>query len=120
GSTVTLSGSTVSGGTLETASGGEILFQSGTLDGSNGHTVTNTGSVAVAAGYTLNPLGTISNTGTIALNNNSHLVIDTGGVTLAGSGNVTLSDSTGSNQNIIGNGTSDPRSETDRSGQTCC
>jgi hypothetical protein len=29
GSTVTLSGSTVSGGTLETAIGGKILFQSG-------------------------------------------------------------------------------------------
>jgi hypothetical protein len=51
-------------------------------------------------------LGTISNTGTIALNGNSHLIVDTGGVTLAGSGNVTLSDSTGSGYNIIGNGTS--------------
>jgi hypothetical protein len=68
--------------------------------------VTNTGSVAVAAGYTLNSLGAINNTGTIALNNNSHLVVGTGGVTLAGSGNVMLSDSTGSNQNIIGSGTS--------------
>jgi probable HAF family extracellular repeat protein len=109
GSTVSLTGdgTRVSGGTLETASGGEILVYGGvTLDGSNGHTVTNTGSVAVVAGYTVHLLGTISNTGTIALNNNSHLVVDTGGVTLAGSGNVTLSDSAGSGYNIIGNGAS--------------
>jgi hypothetical protein len=115
GSTVTLTGSgfgagsttanaSVSGGTLETGSGGEILVYDGvTLDGSNGHTVTNTGSVAVVAGDTVNLLGTINNTGTIALNNNSYMIVDTGGVTLAGSGNVTLSDSVAGG-NIVGNG----------------
>ena len=106
GSTVTLENDSVSGGTLETAGGGEIVVGGGTFDGSNGHTITNTGSVAVVAGTTLSLVGTINNTGTIALNNNSHLIIDTGGVTLAGSGNVTLSDSPGSGYNIFGNGTS--------------
>jgi hypothetical protein len=106
GSTVTFWGNgretTVSGGTLKTGSGGEILIgRDVTLDGSNGHTVTNTGSVALDAGYTLNLLGTISNAGTIAVNGNQ-MVVDTGGVTLAGSGNVTLSDNTANT--IIGNG----------------
>jgi hypothetical protein len=102
GSIVTLESHTVSGGTLETASGGEILVYNETFDGSNGHTVTNTGSVAVVANYTLSLLGTISNTGTIALNNSSHIVVDTGGVTLAGSGNITLADNTA--DSILGNG----------------
>jgi hypothetical protein len=52
-------------------------------------------------------LGTINNTGTITLNGSpngsSHIVVDTGGATLAGSGSVTLSDRTGNS--IIGNGT---------------
>ena len=104
GSIVTLESKTVSGGTLETANGGEILVYNETFDGSNGHTLTNTGSVAVVTPYTLFLLGTISNTGTITLNDSSHIVVDTGGATLAGSGNVTLSDSTANS--IIGNGTS--------------
>jgi hypothetical protein len=104
GSILNMDKTTVSGGTLETGSGGEFYLGNDTLDGSNGHTVTNTGSVVVAPGYTLSLLGMISNTGTIALNNPSHILVDTGGVTLAGSGNVTLSDSTGNS--IIGNGAS--------------
>ena len=114
GSTVSLNGTAVSGGTLETGNGGEIIVSSGdvTFNGSNGHALTNTGSVVVNPGYVLTLLGTIKNTGTIALQSNSYntpayIEIGPGGVTLAGSGNVTLSDSTGSNQNnIIGNGTS--------------
>jgi hypothetical protein len=97
GSTVVLNG-TVSGGTLETGSGGEILANGAFLDGSNSHTVTNTGSVVVANGLAL--LGTISNTGTIALNN--HITVEAGGATLAGSGNFILSDSTGNS--ILGFG----------------
>jgi hypothetical protein len=99
GSIVTLS-ATVSGGTLETGSGGKILFNGVTLDGSNGHAVTNTGSV-VDNGSIL--LGTISNTGTIALNG-SVISVGTGGVTLLGTGSLTLSDST--ENSIIGSGTS--------------
>jgi hypothetical protein len=103
GSTVSLegqlgNGNTVSGGTLETGSGGQILVYGGeTLDGSNGRTVTNTGSLVIVAANTVNLLGTINNTGTIEAD--GYIVVDTGGVTLAGSGNVTLS-------SIFGNGTS--------------
>jgi hypothetical protein len=54
-------------------------------------------------------LGTINNTGTIALNGSpngsSHIIIGAGGATLAGSGSVILSDNTTGNT-IIGNGTS--------------
>jgi probable HAF family extracellular repeat protein len=105
GSTVTFAGTTVGGGTLKTTGGGQILIEGGTFDGSNGHTVTNTGSVGLDPFYTLSLLGTISNTGTIALNNGSHTIVGTGGVTLAGSGNVTLSDTTGTNT-ISGSGIS--------------
>jgi hypothetical protein len=99
GSTVTVE-NTVSGGTLETGSGDVILVDNAILDGSNGHTVTNTGNVVVN-GTTL--LGTISNTGTIALNDGV-IAVGTGGVTLAGAGSLTLSDNTGNT--IIGNGAS--------------
>jgi hypothetical protein len=93
---------TVSGGTLETANGGQILVQYATFDGSNGHTVTNTGNVQLNDGN-LFLLGTTNNVGTIALNNSSHIIVNTGGATLAGSGSVILSDSTGNS--IISNGT---------------
>jgi hypothetical protein len=102
----------VSGGTLETGSGGGQIFVYGdvTLDGSNGHPVTNTGSLSaypnpnVDSNLTL--LGTINNTGTIALNLSSvqTITVGTGGVTLAGSGSVTLPDTTANE--IIGAGTS--------------
>jgi hypothetical protein len=59
GSTVTLNNISLSGGTLETSGGGQILVNNGTVDGSNGHTVTNTGNVVF---YGVNLLGTISNT----------------------------------------------------------
>jgi hypothetical protein len=100
GSNVTIQGGggTLSGGTLETSGGGQILVNGMTIDGSNGHTVTNTGSV-VLSNVVL--LGTISNTGTIAVNN---IVIGAGGATLAGSGNFTFLDSTG--DTISGTGTS--------------
>jgi hypothetical protein len=97
----------LSGGTLKTSGGGKIILQSETIDGSNGHTVTNTGSVLLS-GATL--LGTINNTGTIAAGTpqnsgiNYSILVGAGGATLAGSGNITLSDSTTSE--IIGNGTS--------------
>jgi hypothetical protein len=122
GSFVNLEGSTVSGGTLKTASGGEILIQGGTLDGSNGHTVTNTGSVEVLDNN-LFLLGTINNLGTIALNGPSHIIVGTGGVTLAGSGNVTLFDGTATT--ILGNGanttlTNQNQSTHRRYGCKCC
>jgi hypothetical protein len=101
-SIVALYNDTVSGGTLETGSGGEIAVGDVTLDGSNGHAVTNTGSVVLGGAYTLNLLGTIRNTGTIAQVVGSHIAVGTGGATLAGSGSVTLSDS----NTIIGTGTS--------------
>jgi hypothetical protein len=89
---------TLSGGTLKTSGGGKIILQDGeTIDGSNGHTVTNTGSILV---NDVNLLGTISNTGTIAC---GVLAVGSGGATLAGSGTVTLLDS---NATIFGSGTS--------------
>jgi len=88
---------TLSGGTLKTTGGGQILISAETIDGSNGRTVTNTGNVLVNGAILL---GTISNTGTIALNDG--IAVGAGGATLAGSGNVTLSDST--TNSILGNG----------------
>jgi hypothetical protein len=99
----------VSGGTLETGSAGEIfLYGYVTLDGSNGHTVTNTGSVSgySTANTNLTLLGTINNTGTIALTDSSGqtITVGTGGVTLAGNGSITLPDTTANE--IFGSGTS--------------
>jgi hypothetical protein len=98
---VSISGGSVSGGTLETTGGGQILIGGETVDGSNGHTVNNTGSVLSEGGMTL--LGTISNTGTIA-GQGGVLYIATGGATLSGSGSVTLADATSST--IEGSGAS--------------
>jgi hypothetical protein len=108
GSTVTLENDSVSGGTLETAGGGEIVVGGVTFDGSNGHTVNNTGNVVVSSNVSLTLLGTINNSGTIALNGSSpylsSIIVGAGGVTLAGSGSVTFSDNT--TNEIIGSGTS--------------
>ena len=102
GSNVTIQGGgTLSGGTLETTSGGQILITAETIDGSNGHTVTNTGGVSV---NNVILLGTINNTGTIAVSNNNQIVVGTGGATLAGSGSVTVFDNTANG--ITGNDTS--------------
>jgi hypothetical protein len=119
---VGISGGTLSGGTLKTTGGGQISISHETIDGSNGHTVTNTGSLLVD-GVTL--LGTINNTGTITLNggtiavgaggatvnntgtialNDAVIPVGAGGLTLAGSGSVAFNDSSA---NIIaGTGTS--------------
>jgi hypothetical protein len=99
GSNVTIQSGTLSGGTLETSGGGKIILQSETIDGSNGHAVTNTGSVLVNGIV----LGTINNTGTIATV--SGIVVGAGGATLAGSGNVTLPDTTGNTINGLGTST---------------
>jgi hypothetical protein len=100
GSRVTIQSGTLSGGTLETSGGGQIVITHETVDGSNGHTVTNTGSVG--GNFTL--LGTINNTGTIGL---GVLSVGTGGATLAGSGNVILPDTnppSATGYEIIGSG----------------
>jgi hypothetical protein len=116
------SASSLSGGTLKTTGGGQILISSSTIDGSNGHAVTNTGSLIVGGDYLL---GTIDNTGTITLNggtlavaaggatinntgtialNGAAIPVGAGGLTFAGSGSVTFNDS--SSNIIAGTGTS--------------
>jgi hypothetical protein len=109
GGNVYLQGGTIQGGTLTTTGGGNIVENgSGTLDGST-NTVTNTGTVAVADNTTLRLLGTIANTGTLALNSGGNTTVasigpstGTGTVTLTGGGQVVLGNG---GQNIIEGGT---------------
>ncbi len=105
GAHVDLSSATIKGGTLETVNGGLIqtVNNGSTLDGTTS-AVNNIGVLSILNGTSLGLLGTINNTGTIALNANSNnnftdLIIGTGGiVTLTGSGGVTL---TGESNNRI-------------------
>ncbi|NMC74692.1 MAG: choice-of-anchor D domain-containing protein, partial [Geobacteraceae bacterium] len=88
GSKVILSGSTVSGGTLNTSGGGSIELQSATLSN-----LAINGQVAVQNGQTGYLEGTITNTGTLRLNSAggaTDLRIN-GDVTLAGPGSLTMS-----------------------------
>ena len=99
GGTVYINGGTVTGGTLKSlgtgANAGAIVSNSGTLV-----SLTNAGAIQVNNAQALFLQGTITNTGTIALNsagNGTYLFID-GNVTLNGAGSVTLSNNT---QNFI-------------------
>jgi hypothetical protein len=105
GGNVYLQGGDLRGGTLSSSGGAAITVQggySGTLDGTT-NAVANTGTVAVNNQGTLAVLGSIVNTGMIALqstNQNTDLVIGpttgtAGTVTLSGAGTLTLSDNFG-------------------------
>ena len=104
-------GQTITGGTFTTSSGGVIYSgNSTTLDGTNGNTITNKGTLAV--NVTSNVQGTINNTGTFQILSNSGQagVNIPGGqtFTLMGSGNLTMGDGTSNtynNQNYISGGT---------------
>jgi len=90
GSTVILLG-TVSGGTLKTSGTGTIQCQNGTLDGT-ANTPTNTGMFIVSNQYNLITQGTINNTGTIALGDQSCIEMSQP-TTLTGAGKVTMTSS---------------------------
>ena len=99
GSKVVLSGSTITGGTLNTASGGIIELQGATLTN-----LTSNGQVAVQNGQTANLEGTIINNGDLQMNStgsDTNLRIN-GDVTLSGTGNLTMGNS---DRNRIYNGT---------------
>ncbi len=95
-------GQTITGGTFTTSKGGVIYSgNSTTLDGTNGNTITNKGTLAV--NVTSNVQGTINNTGTFEILSNSGQagVNIPGGqtFTLMGSGNLTLGDGTNNSYN---------------------
>ncbi len=104
-------GQTITGGTFTTSKGGVIYSgNSTTLDGTNGNTITNKGTLAV--NVTSNVQGTINNTGTFQILSNSGQagVNIPGGqtFTLMGSGNLTMGDGTNNaynNQNYISGAT---------------
>jgi hypothetical protein len=108
GGNVYLQGGTLQGGTLASSGGAAIVVNTGgTLDGT-AHTVTNDGTVAVNNNEALTLLGTITNAGTIGLNsggNGTYLSIGSSStastVTLTGKGAVTLTDN---NNNYITGG----------------
>jgi len=90
GSTVILVG-TVNGGTLKTSGTGTIQSQNGTLDG-RVNVPSNAGMLALSNQYSLMTEGTINNTGTIAVGNDSCIEMSQP-TTLTGAGKVTMTSS---------------------------
>jgi fibronectin-binding autotransporter adhesin len=101
GSVVNLSGGSITGGTLSTASGGVMNVGNGTL---NGVTIS-TGSTATAGDNTVTTIqGTVTNNGTIAIQSvgdNTDLAIS-GTLSNTGGGSITMSNFTGNR--IYGSG----------------
>ncbi|HZP01698.1 MAG TPA: hypothetical protein VFD30_15525, partial [Terriglobia bacterium] len=101
-------GQTITGGTFTTSSGGVINAEnSTTIDGTNGNTITNKGTLALPeAGGGANFQGTINNSGTIQLLPTANGVVLSipGGqtLTLMGSGNLTMGDGTSNAYNNKG------------------
>ncbi len=95
---VVLSGGTLAGGVVSTTGTGAVYVSgSGALDGS-AQTVTNDGLINVNDNASLGLLGTITNVGTIAVNNfdyNTYLVVGSAAVTLTGAGTILLDNGTG-------------------------
>ena len=93
-----LSGGTINGGTLTTASGGAMDVGTSTL---NGVTISTGSTATVENNSSVTLAGTLTNNGTLALastGNNTFIQI-TGTVTNTGGGSITMSNQ--SNQNII-------------------
>ena len=93
---VDLNGADIIGGTLTTASAGIVdVTNTSQLDGSSA-TISNKGTLQVNNNQQLNIVGIINNTGTISLasgGNNTNLVVNASAATLTGGGQVVLSDS---------------------------
>ena len=100
GGDVYLQGGTIQGGTLSSSGGAAFIVQggrTGTLDGT-AHAVNNTGNFDIQNQGTLTVLGSIVNSGTIALqstNQNTDFIIGSSTVTLTGGGTLTMSDNGG-------------------------
>ena len=100
GGNVFVQGGTIEGGTLSSSGGAAFIIQggrTGTLDGT-AHAVTNTGNFDIQNQGTLTVLGSIVNSGTIALqssNQSTDLIIASSTVTLSGGGTITMSDNGG-------------------------
>jgi hypothetical protein len=103
-SKVVLAGTTITGGTLTGTAGGEFVAESGSTF--NGVTISSGTVVNLGDSQVLNfAAGTITNKGTINIGSSgdsTELVIN-GNVTLAGTGNVILSDN--ANNFVLGSGT---------------
>jgi Glycosyl hydrolase family 12 len=94
GSTVLLQGATVSGGTLKTLGGGEIVV----AEDCEFIGLTNTGTVVVNDKNALTLSGTVANTGTFliaAQGDLTDLTVALGNVTLTGNGDIVLAGSAG-------------------------
>jgi hypothetical protein len=97
---VDLNGGTIAGGTLASSGAGALVVdggQTGTLDGSAG-SLTNTGSIAIQIGGTMDVLGTIVNQGNITLYSNNattRLIVESSMLTLSGGGTITLFQNSG-------------------------
>jgi len=94
GHDVSLTSTTVAGGTLQGVNGGLVNIASSTLDGNSQDALTLAGTIQAGNGSINYLSGTINNTGTIKVNSTGaytdlHLA---GGTQLAGGGNLTLSD----------------------------
>ncbi|HRF06552.1 choice-of-anchor D domain-containing protein [Accumulibacter sp.] len=114
GTNVVITGSTVTGGTLQSSSGGKVFVQGS----SNLSSVSNTGQVEIATAQTGLLTGTFTNTGNLQLASANHVTDLTlnGDVTLTGAGTLTMSNST--NNRIYGNSGSGSEVLTNASGHT--
>jgi plastocyanin len=103
GSRVDLQNSVIYGGTLQTSGTGIIdtVDSGSTLNGASvGGALTNSGAVAVNSGDTLTVAGTIHNTGSITVGRSGAATLDAG-ATFDGHGDISLTDNAG---NILGGG----------------
>ena len=118
GSITTIAGNglnkvSIVGGTLKTASGGEILVigSNATFDGSTpGAPLANAGNATVQDGSTLTLLGTIDNSGTIKLDSTddpTDLLVGSGGVALEGGGKIILTNDNNIENIIAGKAATD-------------
>ncbi len=104
GATLGLDNATVKGGTL--GGSGTIVTAASSFDTLNGVTIAHGSTVTVADGTTLELVGTITDSGTIALGSSGHAtqLEISGSVSLAGGGNVTMTDK--ADNSIVSDGSS--------------
>jgi hypothetical protein len=114
GTNIVITSSTVTGGTLQSSSGGKVFVQGS----SNLTSVSNTGQAEIATGQTGLLTGTFTNTGNLQLASANHVTDLTlnGDVTLTGAGTLTMSNS--ANNRIYGHSGSGSEVLTNASGHT--